>query len=431
MSCGRISKIVRLNRSTADHRQTPAAFLFYNDGMSFWLNRAPFQNFRSTPELPSNTQAVVIGGGITGVSAAYWLRRFGVEVTLIERRGLSGGATGRNGGHIVSGPTLDFGEAVKRYGPHTARAIFQYTLDNLAALQTFVIENQIDCEMALGGTATLALDPTELSQLAETAGQLSAHNIPFDWWDAATASARTGSPDFLGGPFNPNAGRLWPAKLVFGLAGQASRFGANIQTGTEVLNVEPASTHFTVHTTRGAVHAEVIVYATNAWARTLIPALEQIIVPVRGQVLVTEPAPPMWGFGFVTNHGYEYCTQRADGRIVLGGMRWKSATLEMNIADDSTLHPEVSAGLRGFLPAHFPALRGIKIQQEWSGIMAFTPDFNPLIGPLPNRPGEYIAAGYSGHGMPMAFGAGKTAAEMIADRTLENFVKAFLPDRFF
>ena len=61
-----------------------AAVLFYNDGMSFWRNGAPYQDFRSTPELPYLTQTVVIGGGISGVSAAYWLRRFGV--TLVERR---------------------------------------------------------------------------------------------------------------------------------------------------------------------------------------------------------------------------------------------------------------------------------------------------------------------------------------------------------
>lgn len=67
------------------------------------LRRAPlrtlvvcsYQYSYSTPQLRSNTQAVVISGGMSGVSAAYWLRRFGVEVTLIERRGLSGGATAR------------------------------------------------------------------------------------------------------------------------------------------------------------------------------------------------------------------------------------------------------------------------------------------------------------------------------------------------
>jgi glycine/D-amino acid oxidase-like deaminating enzyme len=61
--------------------------------------------------------------------------------------------------------------------------------------------------------------------------------------------------------------------------------------------------------------------------------------------------------------------------------------------------------------------------------MAFTPDHNPLVGPLPYRPGEYIAAGYSGHGMPITFSAGKAVAEMIAGKTPELFVEAFLPSR--
>lgn len=399
--------------------------------MSYWLTAAPYQDFRSTPQLPERTQAVVIGGGLTGVSAAYWLRHFGVAVTLLEARGLSGGATGRNGGHIVSGAAVDYAEAVKRYGAESARAIYQFTLATIAALQKFVGDHQIECGLRLNGTAVLALDETEMAGLEETAQHLSVNALPFEWWDTATCAERTHSASFKAGLFNPNAGQLWPAKLVFGLAEHALRLGANIQTQTSVVEVERAGNQFVIQTNRGPIRTDSVVYATNAWTQHLIPQLAKVIVPVRGQVLITEPAPRLWPFGLVTNHGYEYFTQRPDDRIVLGGMRWKSATQEINIEDDSTLHPEVSRGLHEFLPSHFPDLQTIEVEQEWTGLMAWTPDLNPLIGPLPKRPGEYIAAGYSGHGMPFTFSAGKIMAELIALGKSDLMLESFLPQRFF
>ena len=91
----------------------------------------------------------------------------------------------------------------------------------------------------------------------------------------------------------------------------------------------------------------------------------------------------------------------------------------------------MSAALHAFLPRHFPDLAGVPVEHEWTGIMGFTPDRAPLVGPLPGSPGEYVAAGFHGHGMPMAFLAAKAVAEMIAGKEPEIFVpEAFLPGRF-
>ena len=112
-------------------------------------------------------------------------------------------------------------------------------------------------------------------------------------------------------------------------------------------------------------------------------------------------------------------------------MRWLTPTQEAGTDDDTVIERTVGAGLREFLPKHFPALAGIRVEHEWTGIMGFTPDRAPLVGPVPGSPGEYLAAGFHGHGMPMAFYAAKAVAEMIAGREPEVFVpEAFLPSRF-
>jgi gamma-glutamylputrescine oxidase len=112
-------------------------------------------------------------------------------------------------------------------------------------------------------------------------------------------------------------------------------------------------------------------------------------------------------------------------------MRWLTPTQEVGTDDDTVIEPTVSQGLREFLSKHFPKLAGVHVEHEWTGIMGFTPDRAPLIGPVPGSPGEYLAAGFHGHGMPMTFYAAKAVAEMIARREPEVFVpEAFLPARF-
>ncbi|MBD1874589.1 FAD-binding oxidoreductase [Nodosilinea sp. FACHB-131] len=178
------------------------------------------------------------------------------------------------------------------------------------------------------------------------------------------------------------------------------------------------------------MQAKVVVYATNALTYHLLPTPKGVIVPVRGQVIATAPTSQLFDFDWYLSNDTGYAIQRQDGRIIFGGMRWKSPTKEIGIEDDSTLEPLVGEGLKTFLRDTFPSLRDVAIEYEWTGIMAFTIDENPLIGELPGRPGEYISAGYTGHGMPVAIAAGKTIAEQIAGSAQTTIPKPFRPERF-
>ena len=397
----------------------------------FWLDGVRGQDVGAGAPLPPRADVVVIGGGITGTSVAYWLGAHGVSAVVLEARGLSGGASGRNGGHISPGTAERFSEARKRYGEARARAIWDFSHRCADAVRGFVAQHGVDCELRVTGSASLALTPAELAQVEDTAASLTALGVRVERWDAATCAERTRSRSFLGGVFRGTAGQLWPARLVAAIAEHALARGARIHTRTAVTEVARARGAFAVRTERGDVATPVVVHATNAWARRLVPALDGVIVPVRGQVIVTAPAPRLWTFGLSTNFGYEYWMQRPDGRVVLGGMRWLTPTQEVGTDDDTVVEPEVGAALRAFLPKHFPDLAGVPVEREWTGIMGFTPDRAPLIGPLPGSPGEYVAAGFHGHGMPMAFLAAKAVAEMIAGKEPEIFVpEAFLPDRF-
>src|SRR5262245_8534387 len=397
----------------------------------FWLEGLPGQDVGADAPPPARADGVVIGGGIPGASSAHCVGAHGISSVVLEARGLAGGASGRNGGHISPGTAERFSEACKRYGKPRARAIWDFSHRCADAVRAFVAEHGVECELRVTGSVSLALTEPELAQIEDTATSLTALGVAVERWDAATCAARTRSRSFLGGVLRTTAGQLWPARLVLAIAEQAAARGARIHTRTAVVEVARATRGFIVRTDRGDVATPVVVHATNAWARRLVPALEGVIVPVRGQVIVTAPAPPLWTFGLSTNFGYEYWMQRPDGRVVLGGLRWLTPTQEVGTDDDTAIEPHVSAALHAFLPRHFPDLAGVPVEREWTGIMGFTPDRAPLVGPLPGSPGEYVAAGFHGHGMPMAFFAARAVAEMIAGKEPEVFVpEAFLPDRF-
>lgn len=119
------------------------------------------------------------------------------------------------------------------------------------------------------------------------------------------------------------------------------------------------------------------------------------------------------------NEGFEYFFQRPDiskgspsvPHIILGGGRSVApAPHELGVADDSELNPAVSRYLMNFLPKHFPTLSDTRdcqtIDYHWTGIMGFTPSRNPVVGPVYinsiRQTGQYILAGFSGHGVSRA-----------------------------
>jgi len=121
---------------------------------------------------------------------------------------------------------------------------------------------------------------------------------------------------------------------------------------------------------------------------------------------------------------------------VLGGMRWKSGDKEVGTVDDDVINSDVSKGLHDFLRQLFPTF-DVQVEHEWSGIMGFSSDRRPLVGPIPDMENAFMIAGFTGHGMPFIFGCGQSLAEMISAEKhgyesktpSNNFPECLLPSR--
>ena len=272
----------------------------------------------------------------------------------------------------------------------------------------------------------------------------------------------------MGGLFKPYGGNLWAARVVFAAAKEAikvesqinAKYGhkkivhLNIQTNTavttttnlshdegmDIAHEENSDNLVAVHTERGTVIARNVLHATNGWCRHLLPQVHDIVIPVLNQVIITKPAPPLWNFGLSANYGYEYFMQRPDGRIILGGMRDLSPTKCENSDNQESTNADISCALRAYLPKHFLGLAGVEVEKEWIGVLAFTPDRNPLVGSLSGRgfENQYIACGYAGHGMPLAFLMGKRVIDLMlnntstlgGDHTRSSIPSQFSPSRY-
>jgi len=265
-----------------------------------------------------------------------------------------------------------------------------------------------------------------------------------EYWDTEKIKDKVKTSYFKGALYAPEPSQFWPAKFGYALCDLISNI-VNIQTQTRVLSIIESEEGYKITTQRGLISTRIIVYATNAYTSSILPQLEGIITPVRGQVIATSPLPSLAATSIIFDEEYEYLIQRRkDGRIIFGGMRWKSK--EVNIIDDTTINYDISISLREYLIEIFKLSNdSFTVDWEWTGIMGFTPDMFPLIGPLfdyKNRElttfhntklkcGQYIAAGYSGHGMTLCFGVGRDIARMITGNlTPEHFIQSFNPSRF-
>jgi glycine/D-amino acid oxidase-like deaminating enzyme len=176
--------------------------------------------------------------------------------------------------------------------------------------------------------------------------------------------------------------------------------------------------------------ANAAVVAINAWIGTLIPALTRLITPMRGQVLAYAPIPPVFSTGFsvtITSTG-EYWQQTVDGTIVLGGCRAVAPGYDVGVRESQPT-PKVQSALEQIFPRLFPELNGLRVEQRWAGLMAFTPDYLPIADRVPGMANTWVVGGFSGHGMPFGLRVGQLLAAAVINEQPPVALSLFRMDR--
>jgi len=367
----------------------------------FWLEDAPPS--AETSRLDS-VDVTVIGAGITGCTAALALARGGRRVRVHDSRGIAEGASGRNGGFALRGGAARYDVARETYGADRAKELWGRT------------EGALDRLEAVGGDAfrrtgslRLAADDEERAEVRAEYEALREDGFAAEWREELPHLR----PEFRGGIFHPPDGSLQPARFVRELAALAAAEGVEFREHHRVDSLDE-------------LEAEQVLIATDGSGRGLLPELDDALWPARGQVITTEPIEqPLFECPHYARHGFDYWQQLPDNRIVLGGFRDFSILTEMT--DDETTTSPIQDALDAFLVDLLGYLP--RITHRWAGIFGLTQDLIPLVGPVPNRDGVWVAAGYSGHGNVLGFMCGElVAAAMLGgeDPLLELFSPARL-----
>lgn len=392
----------------------------------YWLDE-PYSP-RGPLEGDQTADIAVLGGGITGIAAARFLADRGCRVAVVERDVLASGASGRNAGFLLAGIASTYSVAVKSHGRERARTLWSISRDNHALIRRFVEEDSLDCLYARRGSTTLALSEQEAKALARSASQLAEDGFRAELLDDTSVDRHFPGGGFLAGLVHPDDGEIHPARFVRGLAVAAEKRGARIHERTPVSRIHLHPDSVTLETPKGRLSSAMLLLASNAWTGLLHPFFDGAIVGMRGQMFATEPAPerviPMPVY---VDFGFEYFHQLPDGRILAGGGRRASLDTELTYADRPT--DKVQGAIESFLHSCFPAARGLRITHRWAGIMGFSCDELPNIGPVPGSVNVYTAAGYHGHGLGYAVIAARAAGEMMLDGKTSTPCDLFSPRR--
>lgn len=345
---------------------------------------------------------VVIGAGVCGISAALELQQRGIEAVVLERGTVGCGASSRNAGFLMRGAADNYAAAVRAYGRDRARLLWRWTEENLSLLIEAGAESL--GHFARRPSCLLALTEEERAEIDESYRLLIEDGFEARWVDDGDDAVwRSGRP--LGGLINPNDAVCNSAELMGWLAGQLDR---PVREHTEVARLSASGSSLAVVTNHSTIETARVLVCTNAWSGQLLPELEGVLVPRRGQMIAYDAPGVRLDCAYYANHGSEYLRTAGEGVVVVGGCRTVRVDEEVG-CEDRTTQP-VQSAIEGFTAG----LLGSELapMARWAGTMGFSPDGLPLIGPVPGWDDRvWVCGGFTGHGMSLARRSARAAVD--------------------
>ena len=386
---------------------------------SLWMRCQPPHNPPLTADL--DVDVAVIGGGYTGLSAAYHIRKAAPNkrVAVLEARGVGNGASGRNGGMLLPNVANEYLQMVS--APDVHKRIYELTVQSMKSLVALVAASGIQGAVEPAG----ALQTFETQEEAERGRAYTESvrglGIPVRYLDRGRTAEAIGTRAYPASVYEPNAGHVHPMKLVHALKLAAEAAGVKIYEDSPVLTVEEGPMNRLHMAGRQTVKARSLVLATNAFTSKL-SYFRNAIAPVYNYVAATralsdaELASIGWRSRMPFNDSRTlvyYLGLTPDNRIHIGG---GSAAYAWN--DGVAGRPDAKAVdlLRQELTRLYPALRGIEFEAAWNGMVDMTLDWAPLVGVTGRQRNIYYGLGYCGHGVNLTFLFGRIIADLEAGR---------------
>lgn len=361
---------------------------------------------------------VIVGGGVIGCASAYYLSKAGASVTLVEREGLAGEASGAAAGMLAPPPealpSATFGDL--------CRAGVDAYPSLVGALRD---ETGIDVQYLDSGILLPAWSEQWVSALRALIGWKNGLGLNLEWVEGSPL--RMLEPalahNVAGAAYSPQGHHVNPGLLTQALARAAAASGAVVKQATAVVGFLRQSTRVAaVRTLDGdTIAADHVVLAAGPWTRHLARKLSVDVPtrPMRGQMLAyrsTAVRHIVWG---------------EEGYLVpkAGGFLFAGATVE-----DVGFRPATTrrglAQVRRIATAIAPALRYPDLASDWAGLRPGSPDGLPIIGRLPGTDNVFVATGHFRNGILLGAITGRLIAQLVTGARTELPLEPFSPSRF-
>ena len=361
------------------------------------------------------TDVLVIGAGIGGLSCAWHLAERGVDCTVVEASTAAGGASGRNGGFLVAGAAPAHQDAIRLFGHDVAVGIYRATLASEQRIYEIAEEIGAAEQFAHVGCLRVTWEPEELEHARVQYEAMRADDLPAEWVDEADLPSIVRRPGRVG-VFSPPDATMHPARWVRAFSRAIEARGVHIFERSPVPEPLDAARNggFAVRAGAGSVHAQRVVVAADGALPQLVPHYAPSVRTKRLHMVATAPiGERLVPCAIGARWGYEYLQQRPDGRIAVGGFSDEDGA---GAADSYTTAEQASPVIHARLERFLRDDLGVEapVTHRWIGLVGYSRDERPFVGAVPRHDGLFVAGGYNGTGNLNGFTAGRIVSELLA-----------------
>lgn len=375
---------------------------------TFWQ-----QNITSSAgkfETPKNTSILIVGAGLAGTSAGYFLLQQQYRDFSIVDCGTENASYFRNAGHILHGASETYKAMCSIHGREKTKAIFNLSLQFCQQIKETISSLNTECDYFQGNYLAIASDPTEIKEITESIELMQQdgfNNCSIEQnlhqWGFKTGIAKK---CMISAQANPSKFRNQLTNFI--ISRQIDYFHCPIE------NIEESPTGVNIYYKNGDSSShQAVILATNAYSPLVSKFFKSkdLITPFKGQIVVSKPlkqyVPRML---FSMDHGYIYGTITHDNRLLIGGWRNNIPGKEIGTYD-LQINQLTESGLKNFAIENL-LFENLEWDYSWAGIMGSSATGLPLIGPV-NNSTIYSLAGCTGYGFGWFHGCSKLLVDIM------------------
>lgn len=387
-----------------------------HNGLLFWpttFSKTPHTN----PEISPHYDAIIVGGGMSGILTAKALLDEGLKVAILERNEIGSGSTSANTGLLQYSNDVQLHELIDLIGEEDAVRFYKLCYGALGYLEEIASTLPDNADFIRRPSICYASKKSHVKKIEQECEALVQHGFPAEFWNELVVQNRLPfeAPAAL---YTENDAEINPYKFVVSLAEQLKGRGLDIFENTLANLIEDAGTHIVIRTMNGDFTTARLIYTTG-YERLPYGQMKGADIN-RSYAIVTEPKPEFEGWYkkaliWETARPYLYFRMTVDNRIVFGGLDEEKAKPEKNEEKIDKIADKLLEQLHDLIPDE-----SFTASFKYCATFGESEDHLPFIGQHSENPKHYYLLGFGGNGTVYSMLGSKILADLIMNRTNDD-----------